>query len=803
MKTLLQNVGKRLVIFAFLISPFTSFSQNPWNGKIVLQGYWWDYWNANYPYSWSNYLSDLAPRLRELGIDMVWVPPFSKNANLDKVGYTPFDLYDLGDKYQKGFTGTRVGNKDELLRMIAIMHANGLGVVEDVVINHAGDAGAKDGEGGQDKESTYSMKSENGYKNFRYACYATPATDETEANYLQRKGRWPKNYQNFHPNAVANTTTGNWAVNWFGPDFVYEHADSYGLSTTSGIYNPAQYSGYNTAQARDWLIWMKKQTGIDGLRWDAVKLFPHYTAQDLIWNVKYNAGWAGGGPEMFNVAEYIGNRAEIDKWVNDVQYSNGGTEELAGTFDTGLREQLRTMAYSLGSYNLGDIVNYQQDRRYRTVPFVNSHDTFRPKLDSIGKYIGWKTGDELCLGHIDPFESRLSVAYAVALSVDGSPQIFFEDLFDVSNGKRFSHLPTSAADLPVRPEIANLIWCHQKLNFKAGSYKVRWQAADLLIIERSKKAVIGINDNWNTWQIATIQTDWAPGTVLHDYSGANVADITVDASGKITVWVPPCDGTGKVRGYCVWGPTGITGGFSPSQNATTQEWEMADDLGDSHPLSLQQGGALPKNSTALRTAGKIYVEGGKLITINLYPSDNTVELAVVLYDSTGATSVASKIGKGGLTLTYTPSYTGYYVIKTKNNSVSNPSQKVWIKANYIAPRFTDGKSRFYKSKTPIKSLRKDDGIMKIHSSEFTQQKTTLYPNPTRGQVHLAVQVVKEGWVKVTISNAGGEERMHISQYMGVGSYDQVIDISSLEPGLYMYKIMLPDEKMIVDRLVIN
>ncbi|NIJ53765.1 hypothetical protein [Dyadobacter arcticus] len=29
-------------------------AQNPWNGKIVLQGFYWDYNNSNYVNSWAN-----------------------------------------------------------------------------------------------------------------------------------------------------------------------------------------------------------------------------------------------------------------------------------------------------------------------------------------------------------------------------------------------------------------------------------------------------------------------------------------------------------------------------------------------------------------------------------------------------------------------------------------------------------------------------------------------------------------------------------------------------------------------------
>ena len=42
------------------------------------------------------------------------------------MGYAPFDHYDLGDKYQKGFLKTKLGDKDQLLRMVAVMKANGI-----------------------------------------------------------------------------------------------------------------------------------------------------------------------------------------------------------------------------------------------------------------------------------------------------------------------------------------------------------------------------------------------------------------------------------------------------------------------------------------------------------------------------------------------------------------------------------------------------------------------------------------------------------------------------------------------------
>src|SRR2546429_3747193 len=132
-----------LVLVCFFISDS---SANPWNRKVVLQGFWWNFWNNNYPNDWATYLADLAPRLRAMGIDAVWIPPTVKNQNATgSVGYAPFDHYDLGDKFQCGSTPTRFGTKDAFLRMVAVLHANGIDVIQDMVWNHLNGAGSENG----------------------------------------------------------------------------------------------------------------------------------------------------------------------------------------------------------------------------------------------------------------------------------------------------------------------------------------------------------------------------------------------------------------------------------------------------------------------------------------------------------------------------------------------------------------------------------------------------------------------------------------------------------------------------------
>ncbi|MBI3866930.1 MAG: DUF1939 domain-containing protein [Verrucomicrobia bacterium] len=663
-----------LCVVMLLASPIVS--ADPANGRVVLQAFWWNYWNNNYPADYATYLADLAPRLRGAGIDAVWIPPSIKNKNATgSVGYSPFDQYDLGDKWQGGAVATRLGTKDALLRAIAILHANGIEVIQDVVWNHMDGAGSQTGAGGEDPAAP-----SNRYKNFRNVSYATPAGDESAADYLKRKGRFPKNWQNFHPNPDHNTEADPITAGWFGPDICY-YRNATGKSGNAS-YNPAQAPDYMREGMRNWTVWMKKQTGVDGLRLDAVKHFETWAAKDFLWNVAFNSGFASRGADLFVVGEYVGGAQELDAWVDAVNNSDGFTD-IAGTFDFPLRGALKSLTDASGFFDLGSLPAAEQQRRTRVVNFVNNHDTFRPLLDGQGRIIGWDSGNEIG-GHIDPNDPRIQAAYAAAFAVDGSPCVFFEDLFDLhSTGRRWSHSPTNEIQLPMRDYLRNLIWCHEHLRFKEGAYRVRWQAQDLLVIERERRAIVGINDHFSSWQTATVQTSFSPGERLHDYSGAHAEDAVVDGSGRATLSVPPCDGSNLRRGYAVWGPSSPPAFLPAADMATTQEWEMADDLGDSHPNSLRQGGALPAQSTQPRNVGRVFPAKGFPLVVDVYPSRSDAALTLEISDEAG--HVAQQTGTNTFSIRYTPSSSTYHSLSIRNAKSSNPSQKAYVKVAYHAP----------------------------------------------------------------------------------------------------------------------
>lgn len=793
MKKKITKLWVRTLLLLIFFTATHQFSANAQQRvkKVVFQAFWWDYWNENFRFGWANYLTELAPRLKAAGFNAIWIPPAMKQANPDYVGYMPFDNYDLGDKRQKGNghplndrMRTRIGTKDELLRMIAVMHANGIEVIHDVVLNHNGDAGGgvntfgapapvgSSGAGGQDPASG-STGTASGFKNFRYVSYSSPALDEFQNDYWTRNGRWAKNYQNFY-----NCTSGCNDINsmFWGPDINYD-ASAIGQSSnipTSGgtvvngvfrnYYNPVQANNYMQDNARDWLLWLKKQTGSDGWRWDAVKHFSLATQETSIWHSKYNSSLTAlqaGGQDMFCVGEWIGDQFQLDAYANNIASPTapGGVtnEKHTGTFDFGLRGYntsgnggLFQLVRGNGGFNMQSLAAEQQGFRYidypgglrvhRSVNFVNSHDTYRPVLQSNGNFAqplgvngntGWNTGSELGGNgqHLDPREPRLFSAYAAAFAMDGNPLVFFEDLFDIgTTGKRYSHLPTNSTDLPARTDIINIMQAHQKLAFKDGDYGVptgsnspfyqSGSAGDHVVIERVGKAIIGITDNFNSTSnnsadqqvYCKVNDAWPIGTVLYDYSGAHgITTTTIPADRRVLISTSPVGHTianAYGHGYSIWAPApvGVTvtsvndlynhlaSYNQPRATTTQQEWEMADDLGDSHCESLGQGGALPTNSTNQRVAGKIYVTAGQPITYFVKPEVNGTNITVALWDLdgnklheiSGVTSTSSP-----LTGTYSTNYSGWVVVKVRNTTNTQAGQKCWVNVTYTAPTVVD------------------------------------------------------------------------------------------------------------------
>jgi alpha-amylase len=162
-------------------------------------------------------------------------------------------------------------------------------------------------------------------------------------------------------------------------------------------------------------------------------------------------------------------------------------------------------------------------------------------------------------------------------------------------------------------------------------------------------------------------------------------DLTTDGQSRLNLTVPP-------KTCCVWGPAGVSGGFTGHPRRTTQEFQMADDLGDSNSLSLGYGGKLVAGQ--YRTGGSIWAAAGSLVKIRVYADEaRTVDLRVLRpnadgsksstqggYDAHGAASAQTP-----LTLDFTAEREGYHQITAKLAQDGDAPVSAYIIVDYEAP----------------------------------------------------------------------------------------------------------------------
>jgi alpha-amylase len=225
--------------------------------------------------------AEQAPRLSQLGISHVWLPPAYKSSNgVNEPGYAVYDLYDLGEFDQKGSVRTRYGTKQEYLDCINAIHANGMKVVADIVLNH---------KHGADESETVTVQQVN--CDNRLECIGEPKTIEAYTRFTFPARN--KQYSEFTWDQQCFTgideadniiylihneySQGKW------DDLVEEEKGNFDYLMGADIEfrNP-----YVREELKRWGEWYIKTTGVDALRLDAVKHIGHHFFNEWIDHLK-------------------------------------------------------------------------------------------------------------------------------------------------------------------------------------------------------------------------------------------------------------------------------------------------------------------------------------------------------------------------------------------------------------------------------------------------------------------------------------------------------------------------------------
>ena len=375
-----------------------------------------------------------AERLSSLGITQVWLPPAYKGTSQEDVGYGVYDMYDLGEFDQKGTVRTKYGTKEEYLDAVRTFHRNGIRVFGDIVLNHrmggdeleeihaVTDAPENRCEQIGDEEtirawSRFTFPGRHGtYSDFTWNHTHFTGTDWDEAS--QEEGK------------IYRFTGKHWAKQ-IDPDLGnYDYL----MGMNVDMSNPAV-----ARETRKWLLWYLNETGIDGLRLDAVKhiSFPFY--RQLLWEVRKETG-----AELPAVGEYWSG--DLSRLLN---YLDAVDNEMA-LFDVALHYNFFHASESGSDYDLRLLLENTlvKERPQNAVTFVDNHDT--------------QYGQSLQSFVQDWFKP---LAYAVILlRQEGVPCVFYSDYYG-----------NPVKDRPLVPNLGKLIKLRR--SYAYGEQEDYWQDA--------------------------------------------------------------------------------------------------------------------------------------------------------------------------------------------------------------------------------------------------------------------------------------------------------------------------------------
>jgi len=392
------------LVLTMMVSTLPIFQQSAsaHHNNTMMQYFEWYVPNDGNHYSrlWNE-----VPSLRDVGISAIWLPPSWKGRNQDDVGYGAYDLYDLGEFYQKGTTRTKYGTKEQLQNAIKRAQSHGLQVYGDVVMNHRMDAD------GTEKVEVVEVDTRDRNKeisgNFWMDAWTKFDFPGRGDKYSSFKWRW------YHFDGVDSYSR-IFKFRGIGKGWDWE------VDTENGNYDYLMGADVDMShpevvkELRDWGVWYRNTLGLDGFRIDAVKHIQYDFTRDWLNHVRNTTG-----KNLFAVAEY---------WKNDLGALENYLEKTNwnhSVFDVPLHYNFFTASNNGGRYDMRNILNGSvvSKHPFHAVTFVDNHDS-QPGQSLVSTVQSW-------------FKP---LAYAVILTrKDGYPTLFYGDYHGTGDGGISSH----------------------------------------------------------------------------------------------------------------------------------------------------------------------------------------------------------------------------------------------------------------------------------------------------------------------------------------------------------------------------
>ena len=314
---------------------------------------------------------------------------------------------------------------------------------------------------------------------------------------------------------------------WHWGNF-HPNSCEYSDEGTFGGYPDIYYGSCASSQSdiQTWMQWLENanNAGFDGWRYDYVKGYHPWVVQDM----------NNATSPTFSVGEYWDSSDNINNWVNTVGNSSA--------FDFPLYYTMQAFCNDTsGGGNLATILNtedcYASRNPFKAVTFCANHDT-------------------------DQIVNDKMIAYAIILTYQGYPCIFWEDYFNYGLAHGGGASPQGWGN-----GIAQLVWCREKLAAGGPNIQVLESSDPQCLIygsygysSSSPGYIVIINTNPTNWKGYTVTTGngYLKNQTLKAYawsstiSGQNVQPNNqgCDGNGNVQVWAAP-------RGYAVYSVNGL------------------------------------------------------------------------------------------------------------------------------------------------------------------------------------------------------------------------------------------------------
>ena len=482
------------------------------NNPTLLQTFHWYYPDGGK--LWPE-LQARAASLRDLGINMVWLPPAYKGASGGySVGYDTYDLFDLGEFDQKGSVATKYGDKDQLHAAIDALHSHGIAVLLDVVVNH---------KMGADEKEAIRVNRVNEQDRTQIDDTVLECEAWTRYTFPARQGKYSKFIWDFKCfsgiDHIENPTEDGVfkIINDYTGEGWNDQVDDemgnfdYLMGANIDFRNRAV-----TEEIKYWARWVMDQTHCDGFRLDAVKHIPAWFYKEWIEHVQDVA------PEpLFIVAEY---------WSHDVDKLQQYIDQVEGKtmlFDAPLHMNFHEASKQGSDYDMSQIFTgtLVEADPFHAVTLVANHDT--QPLQALEA----------------PVEAWFKpLAYAlILLRENGVPSVFYPDLFGASYEDTGGDGGTHRVDMPVIEKLDQLILARQR--FAHGVQRLWFDHPNCIAFSRSGTqdnpgCVVVMSNGDDGEKTLNLGANYG-NKVWRDYLGYRQERVTTDENGEGTFC---CDG---------------------------------------------------------------------------------------------------------------------------------------------------------------------------------------------------------------------------------------------------------------------